>query len=58
MKIYIRMQFLDKEQNDTDKDLDFRALENGFVSMKASELFFHLTFYARRSEMIISEFCL
>lgn len=26
------LQFLDKEQEDTDEDLDFRALENGFVS--------------------------
>ncbi|KAL3598307.1 hypothetical protein D5086_006225 [Populus alba] len=32
VKKYFRMEFLDKEQEDTDEDLDFRALENGFVS--------------------------
>lgn len=26
------VQFLDKEQDNKDDDLDFRALENGFVS--------------------------
>ncbi|KAF3450590.1 hypothetical protein FNV43_RR06679 [Rhamnella rubrinervis] len=33
VKKYFRLEFLDKEQNDTDEDLDFRALENGFVSV-------------------------
>lgn len=28
------MQFVDKEEEDTDEDLDFRALESGFVSSK------------------------
>ncbi|CAL5327890.1 unnamed protein product [Camellia sinensis] len=27
---YFRLEFLDKEQEDVDEDLDFRALENGF----------------------------
>lgn len=29
---YLHLQFLDKEQEETDEDLDFRALENGYVS--------------------------
>ena len=29
---YTCFQFLDKEQDDMDEDLDFKALENGFVS--------------------------
>ncbi|KAG6782112.1 uncharacterized protein [Populus alba] len=33
VKKYFRMEFLDKEQEDTDEDLDFRALENGFVAI-------------------------
>lgn len=33
VKKYFRLEFLDKEHNDTDEDLDFRALENGFVSV-------------------------
>ena len=28
----LHLQFLDKEQEETDEDLDFRALENGYVS--------------------------
>ncbi|XP_011015672.1 PREDICTED: uncharacterized protein LOC105119243 isoform X2 [Populus euphratica] len=32
VKKYFRMEFLDKELEDTDEDLDFRAVENGFVS--------------------------
>lgn len=30
--VWIDFQFLDKEHEDTDEDLDYRALENGFVS--------------------------
>ncbi|KAL3632010.1 hypothetical protein CASFOL_024994 [Castilleja foliolosa] len=30
---YFRAEMLDKEQNEEDEDLDFRALENGFVSV-------------------------
>lgn len=33
------LQFLDKEQEDTDEDLDFRALENGFVSQRHKTAF-------------------
>ncbi|XP_050234748.1 uncharacterized protein LOC126682982 [Mercurialis annua] len=33
VKKYFRLEFLDKEQEDTDEDLDFRALENGFVAV-------------------------
>lgn len=30
---YFRLEFMDKEQEDVDEDLDFRALENGFVAI-------------------------
>ncbi|XP_021638651.2 uncharacterized protein LOC110634072 [Hevea brasiliensis] len=33
VKKYFRLEFLDKEQEDSDEDLDFRALENGFVAI-------------------------
>ncbi|PON47109.1 Survival protein SurE-like phosphatase/nucleotidase [Parasponia andersonii] len=33
VKKFFRLEFLDKEQDDVDEDLDFRALENGFVSV-------------------------
>ncbi|KAJ8774189.1 hypothetical protein K2173_009620 [Erythroxylum novogranatense] len=33
VKKYFRLEFLEKEQEDTDKDLDFRALESGFVAI-------------------------
>uniref|UniRef100_A0A6M2ECL0 Survival protein SurE-like phosphatase/nucleotidase domain-containing protein n=1 Tax=Populus davidiana TaxID=266767 RepID=A0A6M2ECL0_9ROSI len=33
VKKYFRMEFLDKELEDTDEDLDFRAVENGFVAI-------------------------
>lgn len=33
VKKYFRLEFLDKEQEDTNEDLDFRALENGFVAI-------------------------
>ncbi|KAF2323565.1 hypothetical protein GH714_036132 [Hevea brasiliensis] len=33
VKKYFRLEFLDKEHEDTDEDLDFRALENGFVAV-------------------------
>ncbi|GLT55964.1 hypothetical protein SLA2020_290420 [Shorea laevis] len=33
VKKYFRLEFLDKEQTDTDEDLDFRALENGFIAV-------------------------
>ncbi|XP_058073957.1 uncharacterized protein LOC131222778 [Magnolia sinica] len=33
VKKYFRAEFVEKEQEDTDEDLDFRALENGFVAV-------------------------
>ncbi|XP_031252971.1 uncharacterized protein LOC116110900 [Pistacia vera] len=33
VKKFFRLEFLDKEQEDTDEELDFRALENGFVAI-------------------------
>ncbi|KAJ9190338.1 hypothetical protein P3X46_001554 [Hevea brasiliensis] len=33
VKKYFCLEFLDKEQEDSDEDLDFRALENGFVAI-------------------------
>lgn len=30
---YFRLEFLDKEQEEMDEDLDYRALENGFVAV-------------------------
>ncbi|XP_077211461.1 uncharacterized protein LOC143846784 [Tasmannia lanceolata] len=33
VKKYFRVEFLEKEQDETDEDLDFRALENGFVAV-------------------------
>ncbi|KAL5579454.1 hypothetical protein UlMin_011896 [Ulmus minor] len=33
VKKYFRLEFINKEQDDVDEDLDFRALENGFVSV-------------------------
>ncbi|KAJ0007556.1 hypothetical protein Pint_28966 [Pistacia integerrima] len=33
VKKFFRLEFLDKEQEDKDEDLDFRALENGFVAI-------------------------
>ncbi|KAK9183989.1 hypothetical protein WN943_024334 [Citrus x changshan-huyou] len=37
----VNLLFLDKEQEDTDEDLDFRALENGFVSITPLPLHSH-----------------
>ncbi|KAB1218409.1 5'-nucleotidase SurE [Morella rubra] len=31
VKKYFRLEFLEKEQEETDEDLDFRALESGFI---------------------------
>jgi 5'-nucleotidase len=33
VKKYFRLEFLDKEQEETDEDLDFRALESGYVAI-------------------------
>ncbi|XP_073007834.1 uncharacterized protein [Typha latifolia] len=33
VKKFFRLEFLEKEQEDVDEDLDFRALENGFIAV-------------------------
>ncbi|KAJ4958227.1 hypothetical protein NE237_025338 [Protea cynaroides] len=33
VKKYFRLEFLEREQEETDEDLDFRAVENGFVAV-------------------------
>ncbi|CAJ1955456.1 unnamed protein product [Sphenostylis stenocarpa] len=33
IKKYFRLEFLDKEQEEVDEDLDYRALENGYVAV-------------------------
>ncbi|KAI3977048.1 hypothetical protein MKX01_034027, partial [Papaver californicum] len=33
VKRYFRLEFVEKEQRDMDEDLDFRALENGYVAI-------------------------
>ncbi|GMI77897.1 hypothetical protein like AT1G72880 [Hibiscus trionum] len=33
VKKYFRLEFINKEQEDTDEDLDFKALDNGFVAV-------------------------
>ncbi|GLU14330.1 hypothetical protein SLE2022_309060 [Rubroshorea leprosula] len=38
VKKYFRLEFLDKELEDTDDDLDFRALENGFIAVTPMSL--------------------
>ncbi|KAI5336812.1 PREDICTED: 5'-nucleotidase [Prunus dulcis] len=42
VKKYFRLEFVDKEEEDTDEDLDFRALESGFVSVTPLSLSPHL----------------
>ncbi|KAI9160683.1 hypothetical protein LWI28_010629 [Acer negundo] len=42
VKKYFRLEFLDKEQEDTDEDLDFRALENGFVAVTPLSVNLHI----------------
>ncbi|THF96448.1 hypothetical protein TEA_020635 [Camellia sinensis var. sinensis] len=39
---YFRLEFLDKEQEDVDEDLDFRALENGFVAITSHSVSPHI----------------
>lgn len=39
---YFRLELLDKKQEEEDKDLDFRALENGFVSVTPVSLVMHV----------------
>ncbi|XP_057978484.1 uncharacterized protein LOC131164939 [Malania oleifera] len=38
VKKYFRLEFVEKEQEDVDEDLDFRALDNGFVAVTALTL--------------------
>ncbi|XWS12085.1 hypothetical protein CRYUN_Cryun37aG0059900 [Craigia yunnanensis] len=33
LKKYFQLEFVDKEQEETDEDLDFRALDNGFITV-------------------------
>ncbi|KAJ4952548.1 hypothetical protein NE237_029380 [Protea cynaroides] len=40
VKKYFRLEFLDSEREETDDDLDFRALENGFVAITPLSLSF------------------
>ncbi|KAJ8756069.1 hypothetical protein K2173_024616 [Erythroxylum novogranatense] len=42
VKKYFRLEFLDKEQEDTDENMDFRALESGFVAIIPLSLSPHL----------------
>ncbi|KAL6972700.1 5'-nucleotidase [Sarracenia purpurea var. burkii] len=39
---YFRLEFLDKEHDDMDDDLDFRALQNGFVAITPLSLSPHI----------------
>lgn len=39
---YFRLELLDKKQEEEDEDLDFRALENGFVSVTPISLVMHV----------------
>ncbi|KAM7471832.1 hypothetical protein LguiA_010015 [Lonicera macranthoides] len=39
---YFRLEFQDKEQDDVDENLDFRALENGFVAVTPLYLSSHI----------------
>lgn len=41
VKKYFRLEFVDKEQEGLDEDLDFRALENGFVAVTPLSLSQH-----------------
>ncbi|XP_065620923.1 uncharacterized protein LOC112028167 [Quercus suber] len=42
VKKYFRLEFLDKEQEETEEDLDFRALENGYVAITPLSLSPHI----------------
>jgi len=44
--LYLYLQFLDKQQEDIDDDLDYMALENGFVSWRISFIFKHAFHWA------------
>ncbi|KAF8401015.1 hypothetical protein HHK36_014318 [Tetracentron sinense] len=42
VKKFFRLEFMDKEKEDMDEDLDFRALENGFVAITPLSLSSHV----------------
>ncbi|CAN0881705.1 5'-nucleotidase SurE [Linum grandiflorum] len=42
VKKYFRLEFMEKEQEDTDEELDFRAVENGYVAVTALSLSPHM----------------
>lgn len=42
VKKYFRLEFVDKEQEDVEEDLDFRALEDGFVAITPLSLIPHV----------------
>ncbi|CAL1376549.1 unnamed protein product [Linum trigynum] len=42
LKKYFRLEFMEKEQEDIDEDLDFRALESGFVAVTPFSLSPHI----------------
>nr|POF05380.1 5'-nucleotidase sure [Quercus suber] len=42
VKKYFRLEFMDKEQEETEEDLDFRALENGYVAITPLSLSPHI----------------
>nr|XP_029118140.1 uncharacterized protein LOC105037217 [Elaeis guineensis] len=41
VKKYFRLEFLEKEREELDEDLDFRALENGFIAVTPQHLNLH-----------------
>ncbi|KAG1367635.1 5'-nucleotidase SurE [Cocos nucifera] len=41
VKKYFRLEFLEKEREELDEDLDFRALENGFIAVTPLHLNLH-----------------
>ncbi|KAF3625870.1 hypothetical protein CQW23_30983 [Capsicum baccatum] len=53
---YFRLELLDKKQEEEDEDLDFRALENGFVAVTPVSLVMHVEtdVHAAASEWISS----
>ncbi|XP_009795881.1 uncharacterized protein LOC107800420 [Nicotiana tabacum] len=53
---YFRLELLDKKQEEEDEDLDFRALENGFVAITPVSLVMHVEtdVHAAASEWISS----
>ncbi|XP_052181673.1 uncharacterized protein LOC127794537 [Diospyros lotus] len=46
---YFRLEFLDKDQEDADEDVDFRALENGFIAITPISISPHVELDAQLS---------